>query len=150
MQVMAIQTKTGAEEKKRVRVSFSDSINLIRDQIHWSPKGVSLLTKWPFQVGAEVEFAFDHRGERHCCTGVVVACHPLRRPLGFFETVLFFVETPCSSLVKAACDCQLAQEKDDSQDETQSTVHDPGMDGVSDDGAVGVTSSRVRSAHAHH
>src|SRR5271154_6691493 len=107
---MAIQSKTGAGEGVRVTVSFSDSIKLIKKQIHWSPKGVSLLTKWPFRVGAEVEFAFDHQGERHCCTGVVVTCHPLRRPLGFYEIVLYFVETPCSKLQKAACDCQLAQD----------------------------------------
>ena len=90
-------------------VNFSDSLDLIHDQIHWSPKGVSLLTKWPFAVGKEVEFAFDHRGERHCCTGVVVACHPLRRPAGHFEVVLYFVETPCTKLQKAACACRLAR-----------------------------------------
>ena len=94
-----------------VTVSFSDSINLINHQVKWSPKGVSLLTKWAFREGTEVEFAFDHRGERHCCTGVVVSCHPLRQPTGFFETVLYFVETPCSSLQKAACDCRLAHER---------------------------------------
>jgi hypothetical protein len=108
MHVMAIQSKTRAGEGPRVTVSFSDSIDLVKKQVRWSPKGVSLLTKWPFQVGAEVEFAFDHQGERHCCTGVVVACHPLRRPLGCYETVLYFVETPCSKLQKAALDCQLA------------------------------------------
>ena len=91
-------------------VSFSDSIRLIRKQVRCSPKGVSLLTKWPFRVGAEVEFAFDHQGERHCCTGVVVACHPMRRPLGFYETVLFFVETPCSTFQKAASDCRLVSQ----------------------------------------
>src|ERR1039458_2091051 len=115
---MAIQSKTRAGEGRRVTVSFSDSIDLIKDQIHWSPKGVSLLTKWPFRVGAEIEFAFDHQGERHCCTGVVVACHPLRRPLGFFETVLFFVETPCSKLQKAASDCRLDREQHDPRGET--------------------------------
>lgn len=146
MHVMAIQSKTRADEGKRVTVSFSDSIDLIKDQIHWSPKGVSLLTKWPFRVGAEVEFAFDHRGERHCCTGVVVACHPLRRPLGFYEIVLFFVETPCSKLQKAACACRLAQERHDSQDETPSTADDHAMNGASLDG-VG-SSSQGRSAHS--
>ena len=87
---MPIQNKTRAAEGPRVTVSYSDSINLIKDQVQWSPKGVCLLTKWPFRVGAEVEFAFDHQGERHCCTGVVVACHPLRRPLGFFENRALF------------------------------------------------------------
>jgi hypothetical protein len=109
---MAIQTKTRAGSDGRVTVSFSDSIDLVKREVQWSPKGVSLLTKWPFRVGAEVEFAFDHLGERHCCTGVVVACHPLQRQLGFFETVLYFVETPCSSLQKAACDCKLADLED--------------------------------------
>jgi hypothetical protein len=108
---MAIQTKTRAVDDGRVTVSFSDSIDLVKTQVQFSPKGVSLLTKWPFRVGAEVEFAFDHRGQRHCCTGVVVACHRLRRPLGFYETVLYFVETPCSELQKAASACQLAREK---------------------------------------
>jgi hypothetical protein len=144
---MAIPSKTGAGEEKRVRVSFSDSINLIRDQVHWSPKGVSLLTKWPFRVGAEVEFAFDHQGERHCCTGVVVACHSLRRPTGFYETVLFFVETPCSKLVKAACDCQLAQE-DGVQDETELTSHSRVMDENSNDHTG--ASCRSRPVHARH
>src|SRR5258707_2830963 len=116
---MAIQSKSRAGEGKRVTVSFSDSIDLIHEQIHWTPKGVSLLTKWPFRVGAEVEFAFDHRGERHCCAGVVVACHPLRRPLGFFETVLFFVETPCSALQKAASACRLARSNDGAKSSTR-------------------------------
>jgi len=146
MQIMAIPSKTGADEEKRVRVSFSDSINLIRDQIHWSPKGVSLLTKWPFREGAEIEFAIDHQGERHCCTGVVVECHPLGQPLGFYEIVLFFVEKPCSELVKAACDCHLAHEQDKLEDN-----HEAVLDGVSNgDGAMGShASSRLRS-HAHH
>ncbi len=109
---MAIPTKSRADQGKRVTVSFSDSIDLINDQVHWTPKGVTLLTKWPFRVGAEVEFAFDYQGERHCCLGVVVACHPLREPADHFETVLFFVETPCSKLRKAACDCHLAREED--------------------------------------
>jgi hypothetical protein len=107
---MAIPSKTRANKGVPVTVSFSDSINLINDQVKWSPKGVSLMTKWPFREGTEVEFAFDHRGARHCCTGVVVGCHPLRRPLGFFETVLFFVETPCSELQKAAGDCLFAKQ----------------------------------------
>ena len=108
---MAIQTKTRDGGDSHVTVSYSDSINLVKKHVKWSPKGVSLLTKWPFQVGAEVEFAFDHESERHCCTGIVVACHPLRRPLGFFETVLYFVETPCSELQKAASACRLAHEQ---------------------------------------
>jgi hypothetical protein len=105
---MAVRSKTRANQSAAVTVSYSDSIRLIKKQVQWSPKGVSIMTKWPFRVGAEVEFAFDHQGERHCCTGVVVACHPLRRPEGLFETVLFFVETPCSALQKAASDCRLA------------------------------------------
>jgi hypothetical protein len=137
MLVMAIQSKTRAGEGVRVTVSYSDSIDLVKKQVQWSPKGVSLLTKWPFRVGAEVEFAFDHRGERHCCTGVVVACHPLRQPLGFYETVLYFVETPCSKLQKAACDCRLAHEH-------ASDVH--GMEEASGNGAE--PSSRVRTTHA--
>ena len=142
---MAIQSKTGAGRGVRVTVSFSDSINLIKDQVQWSPKGVCLLTKWPFRVGAEVEFAFDHQGERHCCTGVVVACHPLRRPLGFYETVLYFVETPCSKLQKAACDCRLAHEHEHPQGETHFTTDSPAGNGASRDGAG--SSSRARSAH---
>ncbi len=109
---MAIPSKTRADGGVPVTVSFSDSINLINHQVKWSPKGVSLLTKWPFREGTEVEFAFDHQGERHCCTGVVVGCHPLRRPLGYFETILYFVEKPCSEVEKAACDCRLAAQRD--------------------------------------
>jgi hypothetical protein len=135
---MAIQTKTRAGAETRVTVSYSDSINLIKDQVQWSPKGVSLLTKWPFRVGAEVEFAFDYRGERHCCAGVVVSCHPLQRQLGFYETVLYFVETPCSKLQKAACACQLARE----QDELPMMPDDEPMDGAAHDGAESGTSSR--------
>src|SRR5271156_3376290 len=107
MHVMAIQSKKRADEGTRVTVSFSDSVDLLKDQVRWSPKGVSLLPKWPFRVGAEVEFAFDHQAERHCCTGVVVECHPLSEQVGVYETVLFVVETPCTKLQKAACDCQL-------------------------------------------
>lgn len=109
---MAIRTKPRADEGERVTVSFSDSINLVKKQVQWSPKGVSLLTKWPFQVGAEVEFAFDHQGERHCCIGVVVACRDFPDQPGFFETVLYFVDTPCSKVAKAAFECQLAQEQE--------------------------------------
>jgi hypothetical protein len=148
MHVMAIQSKTRAGEGMRVTVSFSDSINLIKKQIHWSPKGVSLLTKWPFRVGAEVEFAFDHQGERHCCTGVVVACYPLRRPAGFYEICLFFVETPCSTFQKAACACRLAREQLAEQGDTLSTSDNHAMDAASHDGAD--ASSRARSAHVRH
>ena len=107
---MATPTKIRQNEASRVTVSYSDSINLVREQVRWTPKGVSLLTKWPFSVGAEVEFAFDHQGERHRCSGVVVACRPLPEPRNHFETVLYFVETPCREAQKAAHDCRLAQE----------------------------------------
>jgi len=141
---MATQNKTRAGGGKRVTVSYSDSINLVKKHVKWSPKGVSLLTKWPFRVGAEVEFAFDHQNERHCCTGVVVACHPLRRPLGFYETVLYFVETPCNKLQKAACDCRLCNEKHDSADGLVSNLGDDSTSDASHDGAV--ASPRGRSA----
>jgi hypothetical protein len=108
---MATQNKTRSGEGGGVTVSFSDSIRLVRKQVRCTPKGVNILTKWPFQIGAEVEFAFDHDGARHCCSGVVVACHALQRPAGFYETVLFFVETPCSTFKKAACDCRLAPKR---------------------------------------
>jgi hypothetical protein len=107
---MAAPTKSRRTQGTKVTVSYSDSINLVRQQVQWTPKGVSLLTKWPFAVGAEVEFAFDHEGERHCCSGVVVACRPLRRPENHYETVLYFVETPGPEAHKAACDCRLAQD----------------------------------------
>ena len=108
---MAAPTKTRPNHASQVTVSYSDSINLVRQQVQWSPKGVSLLTKWPFAVGAEVEFAFDHQGERHCCTGVVVACRPLRKPANHYETVMYFVESPCAKALKAACECKLADEQ---------------------------------------
>src|SRR5579871_6353566 len=107
---MAIPGKSRTQQRERVTVSFSDSIDLINDQINWSPKGVSLLTKWHFVEGTEVEFAFDYKGERHCCSGVVVGCHPLSQPMGYFETILYFVDTPCSKLQKAASDCHLARD----------------------------------------
>ena len=107
---MSIPSNDRAGRGARVTVSFSDSINLVKEQVHWTPKGVSLLTKWFFEEGTEVEFAFDHQGERHCCSGVVVACHPIRQLSGCFETVLYFVETPCIKLQKAASDCRLAPE----------------------------------------
>jgi hypothetical protein len=122
-----------------VTVSFSDSINLVKKHVQWSPKGVSLLTKWPFQVGAEVEFAFDHLGERHCCLGIVVACHPLRRPAGRFETILYFVETPCTELQKAACACRLAHERHHPREETEPT------DGRSETASMDGASPPVRS-----
>ncbi len=114
---MAIQNKTRTKEGTKVTVSYSDSISLVKKHVQWSPKGVSLLTKWPFRVGAEVEFAFDHLGERHCCTGVVVECYPAPQQAGFYETVLFFVETPCSALQKAATDCRLAREQLDGHED---------------------------------
>ncbi len=108
---MAIGNKSRAGEP-RVTVSYSDSINTVKKHVRWTPKGVSLMTKWPFQMGAEVEFAFEHDGERHCCTGGVVGCHPLDNPQGHYETVLYFVETPCTKLQKAACECQLVHEQE--------------------------------------
>jgi len=141
---MAIQNKPRANEGTRVTVSFSDSIDLVKKQVQWSPKGVSLLTKWPFRVGAEVEFAFDHQGERHCCTGVVVACHPLRRPLGFYETVLYFVETPCSKLQKAASDCRLSHDKPESLSGPTLTPDDLPVEAQED----AVSSPRGRSANS--
>jgi hypothetical protein len=108
--VMPFQSKPRAGDGGQVTVNYSDSISLLKEQVHWTAKGVCLLTKWHFEEGSEVEFAFDHRGERHCCVGVVVACHPLRQIPGCFETVLYFVDTPCSKLQKAACDCRLARD----------------------------------------
>ena len=91
-----------------VTISFSDKIELPRKKIDWTPHGVSLVTKWPFAVGAELEFAFDHNNTRHCCVGVVVSCRPLPRQSGHYSTVLYFIEIPCDELREAACDCQLA------------------------------------------
>ncbi len=135
---MAIQTKTQSGDDGRITVSFSDSINLVKKQVKWSPKGVSLLTKWPFQVGAEVEFAFDHEGARHCCTGLSSRAHPLRRPLGFFETVLYFVETPCTALQKAACACQLTQERELAESDGHVEMEEASRDGA-------VSPARTRS-----
>jgi hypothetical protein len=136
---MPSPSKIRVNRAAHVTVSFSDSINLIQDQIHWSPKGVCLLTKWFFEQGTEVEFAFDHRGERHCCTGVVVACHPLRQPRGHFETVLYFVDTPCSKLQKAACACRLARESNIPPAEANFIADEPVLDGALR------SSSRLRS-----
>jgi len=106
-------SKTRAEREPQVTVSFSDSIKLIEEQVQWTPKGVCLMTKWFFAEGTEVEFAFDHQGERHCCTGIVVACHPLRRSRGpYYETILYFIDTPCAKLQKAASACRLSRNLD--------------------------------------
>ena len=105
---MSHPSKPQFDRRDEVTISFSDSINLVRHEVHWTPKGVRLLTKWHFADGAEVEFAFDHKGERHCCSGIVVGCHPLDEPAGYYETILFFIETPCTTLQQAACDCRLA------------------------------------------
>ena len=127
---MPAPSKSNSGQSTQVTVSFSDSINLIRDQVHWTPKGVRLLTKWHFAEGAEVEFAFEHKGERHCCSGIVVGCHPLRQPAGFYETVLFFIETPCTKLQEAACDCRLARESEAIKDETHFTISGPSNHGA--------------------
>lgn len=91
-----------------ITISYSDTLQLPRKKVAWTPNGVSLVTKWPFSVGAEVEFAFEHRETRHCCVGIVVSCRPITRQPGHFSTVLYFVEVPCDELRHAACDCQLA------------------------------------------
>ncbi len=91
-----------------VTISFSDTLQLPRTKVEWTPSGVSLVTKWPFDVGAEVEFAFEHGGKKHCCIGIVVSCRPLSRQPGHYSTVLYFVEVPCDELRHAACDCHLA------------------------------------------
>jgi hypothetical protein len=104
--------KSKTNREAQVTVSFSDSVNVGRNHVQWTPKGVRLLTKWPFAEGTELEFAFDHRGERHCHVGVVVACHPLKQPAGLFETVLYFIETPCQEHRQAARACRLAPEDD--------------------------------------
>lgn len=146
MVLMTSRSKSGAYEGTRVTVSFSDSINLVKRQVHWCTKGVSLLTKWYFEQGTEVEFAFDHKGKRHCCTGVVVACHPLRQPRGCFRTVLYFVETPCTTLQKAACDCRLAHdhEVNVAKDETHFTTDNQPLQ------TAGRGSGRVRLPPQHH
>jgi hypothetical protein len=95
-------------QARSVTISFSDTLELPRRKIDWRTNGVSLVTKWPFAVGREIEFAFEHRGARHCCVGVVVSCRPLPRQPGHFSTVLYFIEVPCDELRHAACDCQLA------------------------------------------
>ena len=108
--LMRQSARSRAAKETKVTVNFSDSVNVGRSHVHWTPKGVKLLTKWPFAEGTELEFAFDHRGERHCHVGVVVACHPLKEPAGLYETVLYFTEIPCQEHRKAARDCRLAPE----------------------------------------
>jgi hypothetical protein len=102
---------TGGRRTTSVIVNFSDKLELPRKQVEWTPNGVSLVTKWPFSVGAEVEFAFEHAGTRHCCLGVVVSCRPLPRQANLFSTILYFIEVPCKELRHAACDCRLAHPK---------------------------------------
>jgi hypothetical protein len=125
---MSMSSKSGVARGVPVIVNFSDSIRLVRDQIDWTPRGVRLVSKWHFDEGTEIEFAFDHRGARHCCSGIVVGCHPLREPRGLYEMVLFFVEVPCSELQKAACDCRLHRQNRHSGDETHFTT-DNSMNG---------------------
>ena len=139
---MATPRKPKVEEGVHVLVNFTGSVRLIRDQVDWTPRGVRLLTKWYFDEGTEVEFAFDHGNERHCCSGMVVGCRPLREPRGFFETVLFFIETPCREHQKAACACRLAREGTMVRDETHFTATPAAAlrDGAARDGAR----SRVR------
>jgi len=122
---MSKPRKTGVSQGGQVTISFFDSIRLIRDQVDWTPKGVRLLSKWHFAEGAEIEFAFDHKGTRHCCSGIVVGCHPLAEPPGYYQMILFFIEVPCSQLQKAASACRLARENH-AQDETHFTSsHQP-------------------------
>jgi hypothetical protein len=106
---------TSSEKTRRrlpaVTINFSDKIQLTRKHVEWTPNGVSLLTKWPFAVGTEVEFAFEHASARHCCIGIVVSCQPVLRTPGLFSTILYFIEVPCNELRHAACDCQLAHPK---------------------------------------
>jgi hypothetical protein len=133
---MPPSSKSRVQPPGSVTINFSDSIRTIRDQVHWTPKGVRLLTKWRFEEGTELEFAFDHHGERHCHTGVVVACHALRRPPGCYELHLYFIETPCTRVQKAACDCQLASERRQmARDETHFTTTNQALDGGEKEGA---------------
>jgi hypothetical protein len=102
---------TTRRQATSVIINFSDTLQLQKKQVEWTPHGVSLVTKWPFSVGAEVEFAFEHAETRHCCLGVVVGCQPVPRREGLFSTTLYFIEVPCNELRHAACDCQLAHPK---------------------------------------
>ena len=102
------QTEMTGRQASAVTINFSDTIRLPKKRVEWTPHGVSLLTKWPFAEGAEVEFAFEHAGRRHCCVGIVVTCNPVPRQSGFFDTLIYFVEVPCDELRHAACDCKLA------------------------------------------
>jgi hypothetical protein len=102
------QSETGVRQPTAVTINFSDQFQLPKKKVEWTPHGVSLVTKWAFAVGAEVEFAFEHDGKRHCCIGVVVSCRPLERQPGLYSTVLYFTEAPCAELLRAACDCKLA------------------------------------------
>jgi hypothetical protein len=143
---MPPSSKPKAPAGTSVTINFSDSIRLIRDQVRWTPKGVQLLTKWHFAEGTELEFAFDHQGERHCHTGVVVACHPLREPSGFYELHLFFIETPCTRLQKAASACRLAAERERlARGETHFTTTNA-FDGAAKDGVAARATTRARAA----
>jgi hypothetical protein len=104
------------QQATSVTINFSDTIQLRKKHVEWTPNGVSLVTKWPFAEGVEVEFAFEHAGRRHCCVGVVVACRPIPRRPGLFSTLLYFIEVPCNELRHAACDCKLAHPRHRPQD----------------------------------
>jgi hypothetical protein len=51
-------SETTRRQATSVTINFSDTIQLRKKQVELTPHGVSLITKWPFAEGAEVEFAF--------------------------------------------------------------------------------------------
>lgn len=104
---MSPASTRGAAGVERITVNFSDSVNLPDDGVRWSPRGVTLRTKWYFPEGTELEFAFDHAGERHCHRGIVVACRPLAAFPRSYLTVLYFFKKPCRKLQRAAHACRL-------------------------------------------
>jgi hypothetical protein len=50
--------------------------------------------------------------------------------------LLYFIETPCTRLQKAACDCRLARDGHVPKDETHFTMTNQAMDEAARDGAA--------------
>ena len=77
-------------ERDGVHVEFAGRAAFPRDTVLVHHSGIQLKTRWFLDTGTEVELGLQSNGQRLDVQGLVVACHPCRNAVSYYETTVFF------------------------------------------------------------
>lgn len=88
-----------------VTLNFSDRATFPLQSLSWSENGVTMLTRWFFREGAELELSVQTDSASERCQGVVIACDCLDKSEGIFSTTLYFLDPPANEITEACRRC---------------------------------------------